>query len=133
MTPVYSCAIVGFGGFLGSISRWLAGKAVSHLLPGIFPTGTLAVNISGCFLIGVISYIAANLKFAEADTLRLFLGVGFLGAFTTFSAFEYETMAMVDSGRSYIAAIYVSSSVILGYAAVRLGLTTGRVLLKTIA
>jgi fluoride exporter len=86
--------LVGAGGFVGSIARYLLGGVVQDLTRGTFPYGTLAVNILGCFLIGGLSELA-DARAVLSPERRAFIIVGVLGGFTTFSAFGNETMSLL--------------------------------------
>ncbi|HWO87530.1 MAG TPA: fluoride efflux transporter CrcB [Gemmatimonadales bacterium] len=99
--------LVGAGGFLGSVLRyWLSG-VVQNAAPGSsFPLGTLAVNVSGCLLIGVLAELAESRGFLGPDT-RALLFVGVLGGFTTFSAFANETVGALRDGAHGTAALNV--------------------------
>ena len=101
---------VAFGGAIGAVLRYLTGLALA------FPFGTLAVNILGSFLIGVL-WVAL----ADRGQWSPLLITGILGGFTTFSAFSLDTLRLVDSGRAPMAAVYVLASVILSLGAVALG------------
>ena len=113
--------LIGVGGFVGAIARfWLSGR-VQDLSGSIgFPYGTLVVNLAGCFLLGVLSYLvdARGLFSPEARSLLI---VGLLGAFTTFSTFSSESLNLLMSGETLRAMINVSSSVLLGIFAVWIG------------
>ena len=113
--------LIGVGGFVGAIARfWLSGR-VQDLSGSIgFPYGTLVVNLAGCFLLGVLSYLvdARGLFSPEARSLLI---VGLLGAFTTFSTFSSESLNLLMSGETLRAMINVSSSVLLGILAVWIG------------
>ena len=113
--------LIGVGGFVGAIARfWLSGR-VQDLSGSIgFPYGTLVVNLAGCFLLGVLSYLvdARGLFSPEARSLLI---VGLLGAFTTFSTFSSESLNLLMSGETLRAMINVSSSVLLGILAVWVG------------
>ena len=112
---------VGFGGFLGSIGRYLLSEYVQHLLRNTgFPYGTLAVNLIGCLFIGFLSQWAATRGFLSPDA-RLFVFVGLLGGFTTFSTFGNETMNLWQAGASAAACANVVVHVILGLGAAWLG------------
>lgn len=112
--------LIGFGGFIGSIARFLVSKLnVSWHVMSI-PMGTLVVNITGSLLIGFLAGIAAKSDVLSAD-LRLFLMVGVCGGFTTFSSFTNENMMLIQNGQTLTALIYISASVILGLVAVFLG------------
>lgn len=120
--------LVGLGGFAGAIARFEVGRLapLGHLP---FPFATFIINVSGSFLLGLLgAMIAARVTGAEA--MRLALGVGFLGAFTTFSTFEMETHGLLDSGAWLLATAYVVASVFVGLAAVRAGLLVSRLWLS---
>lgn len=118
--------LVGIGGFLGANARFLLARGVITLLPTRFPLGTLLINVSGSLLLGVLGSVLAARLPPGSDMLRLALGVGFLGAFTTFSTFELETHSLLQDGAWLSASAYVCLSVFLGLAAVRVGLMLGR-------
>ncbi|MGE3177333.1 MAG: CrcB family protein [Vicinamibacterales bacterium] len=127
MTGVLPYLLVGIGGFLGANARLVVGRAVAMALPtGTFPLATLVINVSGSFLLGVLGSVIAARVPPSTDLLRLALGVGFLGAYTTFSTFELETHGLLDDGAWLSAAAYVGFSVFLGLLAVRVGLVLGR-------
>ena len=114
------------GGAIGSLARYLAGTAIMSRFTGRFPLGTLIVNVTGCFLIGVIMTMLTQ-KTAPHPNWRLFLVVGILGGYTTFSSFEWETFAATRDGSPWIGLLNVMASVALGYLAVWLGaLCAGR-------
>jgi CrcB protein len=116
-----SVLLVGTGGFVGSIARYLASGLVHRVAPGFtFPWGTLAVNVAGCFLIGLVAGLAQTKQLLSSDT-RLFIMIGVLGGFTTFSTFGYETFALMRDGESVRAAANVLLQVFAGLAAVWVG------------
>lgn len=112
--------IIGFGGFIGSILRFLVSKLnVSwHFLS--IPMGTFTVNIVGSLVIGFLVGLAAKTDLLNTD-FRLFLMVGVCGGFTTFSSFANENMMLIQNGQIMTALIYISASILLGLAAVFLG------------
>ena len=113
--------LVGLGGLIGSIGRYKLGGAILHeTTTWRFPLSTFAVNVIGCFVIGVLAALAEHRDFFSADT-RLFLFTGVLGGFTTFSAFGYEGVFLIRRGEFGIAALYAIASVLCGLAAVWLG------------
>jgi len=115
--------LIGAGGFIGSVLRYLLGGAAQALSQSIaFPYGTLAVNILGCFFIGFLSELADVRALIGAET-RAFLIVGVLGGFTTFSAFGNETMNLIRGGEAALALMNVGAQVLLGLGAVWLGYT----------
>lgn len=114
--------IIGAGGFLGSIARYLSQQGISKFLPIIFPYGTLAINIVGCFLIGVI-YALADRTSTLTPEWRFFLATGFCGGFTTFSTFSYEAYNLMREGQYTFLSLYISMSVIIGVFATFLAIT----------
>ncbi len=92
-----------------------------------FPFGTFVINVSGCFLIGLFMYLLTER--AAIDISWLYIGViGFIGAYTTFSTFEYETLRAVQDGQLAMALLYVASSIVVGLVSVWAGLTLGKVI-----
>src|SRR5262249_41541852 len=98
MSMLIPYLLVGVGGFVGAIARLLVARWVGALVETRFPLGTFIINISGSFLLGVLGTLVAEKVFPNSDAVRLALGVGFLGAYTTFSTFEYETHALFEDG-----------------------------------
>ena len=117
--------LIVLGGGAGSLARYLTGMAVTARLGPRFPWGTLAVNVTGSFLIGLIMTVLTERVVVSANW-RFALVVGFLGGYTTFSSFEWETFATVREGGFWIGAMNVAGSVTLGYAAVWLGAALAR-------
>jgi CrcB protein len=113
--------LVAVGGALGSVVRFQIGAWAARWWPN-FPAGTLLVNLCGCFLIGLVSALALK-RGAVSDEARLLLVTGFLGGFTTFSAFGLETVALLGRGKYLWAGLNVLASVVGGLAAVWLGTT----------
>lgn len=113
--------LVGAGGFIGSILRYLISGYVQQLTPSAaFPYGTLAVNLAGCLVIGFLSQLAEARSVFAAET-RVFIFIGVLGGFTTFSAFGNETMNLFREGENLPAFFNLGAHIILGLAAVWLG------------
>lgn len=104
--------IVGLGGLLGAVARYYLGMLVSKLWPVNFPLGTFLINLLGSFLLGMLTGL--SVKGLIPETLRLSAGVGFVGAFTTFSTFGYETVVLTESGQHLKAWLYILASVFCG-------------------
>lgn len=117
---------VGVGGFLGSVGRFVVAGFFNRLSPALaFPIGTLAVNILGCFLIGLLYALAESRNILGTDT-RIFLFIGVLGGFTTYSTFGFESLALLKDGAMLKASANIIIHVVVGLAAVWLGDTLGR-------
>ncbi len=117
---------VGLGGFLGSVGRFVISGFFNRLSPALaFPIGTLAVNILGCFLIGLLHGLAESRSMLGTDT-RIFLFIGVLGGFTTYSTFGFESLALLKDGAMLKASANIILHVFVGLAAVWLGDTLGR-------
>lgn len=112
--------LILIGGGAGSLVRYLAGTAIMTRFAPRFPLGTLAINITGSFLIGLIMTLFTE-RFQPHEYWRLALVVGFLGGYTTFSSFEWETYSAVRDGSLWIGLSNVLGSVLLGYLAVWVG------------
>lgn len=117
--------IVGTGGFLGAIARYAVGVWCETFWRRDFPLATFLVNISGCFILGLFLTIAAE-RLPIDPRWRLFAATGFVGAYTTFSTFEYETQRLTSTGAFGWAIVNVLTSVIAGFVAVKLGVVLGR-------
>jgi len=115
---------VGAGGFLGSVLRYLILGWLSQLGP-TFPWATLVVNVSGCFVLGLVAGLTEE-RWVISPEIKSFVIFGLLGAFTTFSTFSYETMALLREGQMPGAAVNIALSVLLGLFAVWLGSILGR-------
>jgi len=118
---------VGVAGFFGAIARYALGGFISERVGGAFPWETFVINVSGCFALGFIFTLLTE-RFLPHPTLRIALTVGFLGAYTTFSTFAFETMRLAEDGAVLFAALNVFASVGAGLLAVYAGTWAGRTL-----
>ena len=114
----YFVVLAGAG--LGGLSRYVAGTWIMTKYGGRFPLGTFLVNISGSLLIGVLMTLLTE-RLQPHPNWRLFLVVGILGGYTTFSSFEYELYQAVRDGARWMGMLYLTGSVVLGYFGVWLG------------
>lgn len=113
--------IVGLGGFLGTVGRYLLNNLIyKYLSAPLFPYGTLTINILGCFVIGWVASLAES-RIALTPETRLFVQIGILGGFTTFSTFGYETFTLIRDGEFLLGTTNVLVQVIVGLFAVWLG------------
>lgn len=116
--------LIGTGGFVGSVLRYLMTKYLSVLLPTSFPIGTFAVNLLGCFLIGVV--MGLSFESLISTRMRLMLATGFCGGFTTFSTYSLEIIELGQKGEADIGILYLFASIILGLLCIWIGLATTR-------
>lgn len=119
--------IVGAGGFLGSIGRYLISKLNFYWDFHSIPIGTLIVNILGSLIIGFLTGLADKSEVLLLE-MRLFLMVGFVGGFTTFSSFSSENLILFQNGQFLTVLAYTSASVFLGFLAVYSGYTLSQLL-----
>ena len=105
--------IIGLGGAVGSIGRYLVQIAVGRYITVTFPLGTLIVNITGCFLIGLLYGLAERHAWMTMEW-RLFLITGICGGYTTFSSYSYESISLLRDGSYSYFFLYIASSVVLG-------------------
>ncbi|MBB2751181.1 UNVERIFIED_ORG: CrcB protein [Rhizobium aethiopicum] len=117
--------LVAVGGAIGSLLRYYVSQWSLRLMGPAFPWGTLAVNIVGCFVIGVFAELIAR-RFNASVELRLLLITGFLGGFTTFSAFSLDAISLFERGEAVAGGVYIVASVGLSMAAVMAGLAVMR-------
>ena len=117
--------LIVIGGGTGSLVRYLAGTAIMSRIGGKFPLGTMVINVSGSFLIGLLMTLLTE-RFKLDPGWRLLLVVGFLGGYTTFSSFEWETYSAVRDGGLWAGMLNVVLSIMLGYGAVWLGSSLAR-------
>ncbi|KPP88106.1 MAG: fluoride efflux transporter CrcB [Erythrobacter sp.] len=128
-TPLLASLLVMAGGAIGALARYQLGRAVVQALGPVqvaaFPWATLAANVIGCGLMGLLFGWLARLG-GSGETLRLLLGVGLLGGFTTFSAFGLEMLQLIERGATGVALVYAGFSIAAGLAALWLGLAIMR-------
>jgi CrcB protein len=120
-------ALLAAAGALGTLARYGLGGVVQRILGGGFPWGTLCVNLMGCLLFGLVWPLAEEQVRISPESRRIIL-IGFMGAFTTFSTFAFETGQMVRDSEWMMAAANVAASNVLGIAALMLGMALGRML-----
>jgi CrcB protein len=114
----YLVVLAGAG--LGGLARYVAGSWIMLKYGGRFPLGTLIINVTGSFLIGVLMTLLTE-RLNPHPNWRLFLVVGVLGGYTTFSSFEYEIYQSVRDGARWMGLLYLTGSVVLGYMGVWMG------------
>ncbi|MDQ6663216.1 MAG: fluoride efflux transporter CrcB [Acidobacteriota bacterium] len=121
--------VILLGGAAGALSRYLAASAIVNRFGGRFPLGTFLVNVSGCFAIGAVMTLL-NARSDLHPNWRLLIVVGFLGGYTTFSSFAFETFMAEREGMHWIGLLNVIGSVVAGYLAVWLGVFLAGTVLK---
>jgi CrcB protein len=121
--------VVGTGGFAGAIARYVISGLTHRILDGRFPYGTLAVNIIGCFVIGLVMYLVQE-RGLFPPNVRLFVTIGLVGAFTTYSTFAYESVEMLLDQRYLAAITNVLAHLIIGIGAVWVAMLLGQVITK---
>lgn len=119
--------LVFLGGGLGATARYWMSAAVYRWLPTDFPYGNLVVNILGCFLIGLLMATSEE-RFLIQPSLRVFLAIGILGGFTTFSSFSYETVSLLRDRELFLASVNVLSTVLGCLSATVVGIVAGKLL-----
>ena len=119
--------LVALGGALGSVARYGVGALAAHLLGPSFPWGTLLVNLTGSFLIALVMHLALT-GTAVSPEMRIFLTTGILGGFTTYSSFNYETLALLNQRAYWLAGLNLGATVLGCLVAGVLGLGAGRAL-----
>ena len=116
--------VVGLGGFIGANARYILGTWIGNKWGAAFPYGTFVINVTGCFILGLFATL--TLRFAWNDAWRLLIAIGFVGAYTTFSTFEYETLQLVVDGSWPRALVNLLASVVLGFGAAYIGVVVAR-------
>jgi len=118
--------LVGTGSFIGGIARLILARWVGAMVDARFPLGTFLINVGGSFVLGLIGGLLGDRAIPHGDAIRLALGVGFCGGFTTFSTFEYETHALFEDGVWLPAVTNMFLSLFLGLLAVRFGIVAAK-------
>jgi len=117
--------MVGVGGCLGSILRFWLGSYIGNKMGSRFPYGTFVINITGSFLVGLV-FALLTVKTQWSPNWRYLIPIGFIGGYTTFSSFEYETLRTMQGGQIGLGLLYVAASVVVGFVAVWGGMIAGR-------
>jgi CrcB protein len=121
---VLGVLLVGIGGFIGSIARYLVGGWFAARFGSAFPYGTFVINVTGSFVIGFFLAFAQD-RVSLSPYWRLFFAVGFVGGYTTFSTFEYESISLLQNGEMLLGAIYMIGSMVIGAIAAIGGIALG--------
>jgi CrcB protein len=122
MFSIQHLGLVLIGGGIGSICRYVATTLIGSIGGTVFPFGTLFVNLLGSFLMGFLMFFFLDEHFTLPETLRLFLAVGFLGGFTTFSSFSMESLLLLRGDSFFYAFANLAGNMLLGLLAVWLGM-----------
>jgi fluoride exporter len=117
--------IIAVGGAIGSMLRYWVGAYVSGRMGARFPYGTFVINVTACFLIGLVMTVLAE-KTNWSPNWRYLIPIGFLGGYSTFSSFEYETFRVFQNNELLVAGLNITLSVGIGFLAVWLGVITGK-------
>lgn len=120
---------IAFASAVGGVSRYLLGGLIQRLSGGTFPMGTLLINITGSFLLGLIYRYSAD-SAAIAPEVRAMLTIGFCGGYTTFSSFSYESIRLIEDGQAGRAFVYVALSILLCLGGTAMGIVAGRELVS---
>lgn len=133
MRLLFQIGLVALGSACGGLLRWGVGTGAARLLGTALPYGTFIINVSGSLFLGwFLTVLADHMILSEhpwlrPDDLRLMIAVGFTGAYTTFSTFEWEAHGLLRDGETSAGTLYLVASVVLGLLAVRWGVTLARI------
>src|SRR2546423_9072801 len=128
-TIVTPYLIVGLGGFVGANARYVVGQWAAQKWGATLPYGTFIINVTGSFILGLFATLTLSLGWNP--NWRLLIAIGFVGAYTTFSTFEYETLQLIVNGARYREAmVNLAGSVVVGFAAAWVGVIAGRLILR---
>lgn len=117
--------LIGAGGFLGAISRYLMTQGAMTVFGNKIPYGTMIVNVLGSFIMGMV-FVFAMEKTYISEQMRFFIAVGFLGAFTTYSTFSLESISLLGKGTYGLAAVYIFGNLLLSIGAALAGIIVAR-------
>jgi CrcB protein len=124
MNTLVQYLAVGVAGFFGAVARLLVARVCGRVFDTSFPVGTLVINISGSLLLGwLVTFLPGRVSVTTRDALA----IGFVGAYTTFSTFMFESNALVERGAAIMAMVNLLGSLVLGLIAVRMGIALGSV------
>ncbi len=118
--------LVGIGGFIGSVTRYLTASYLTKVFPSAFPYGTFAVNIIGCLIVGIVYGLSERFSWFTPEW-RLFLATGLCGGYTTFSSFAYENIQLLQNGNYLAFTLYSATSFILCLVSSFIGLTLTKI------
>ena len=121
---------VAIGAAIGGVARYVVGQIFAQRFGPGFPYGTLFINVTGSFLIGVVAELATSRAFGMTPLIRVFAATGLLGGYTTFSAFSLDALVLVSDGAALLAALYAAGSVALGVIAAYAGLVLARITIR---
>ncbi len=111
---------IGLAGFLGAISRYTVGRVCDRFFGKEFPVGTLVINVTACLLLGWFLAVSRE-RIVVSETVRLAIAVGFIGTYSTFSTFAYESNRLLENGSGIAATVNMFGSLFAGLLAVRVG------------
>ncbi len=123
------CA-VAIGAAIGGVARYVIGQVFAQRFGPGFPYGTLFINVTGSFLIGVVAELATSRAFGVTPLVRVFAATGILGGYTTFSTFSLDSLVLVSDGAALLGALYAAGSVALGLVAAYAGLVLARLTIR---
>jgi CrcB protein len=125
LSAIALTGFIGLAGSMGAIVRYMLGRFVAERISSSFPLGTMLINISGAFLIGLI-FVTAS-RHLISSSVQAVLATGFLGGYTTFSTMSWEGVQLIRGGSQWTSVLYLGGTVALGLLAVVLGFGLGRV------
>ncbi len=126
LSSIAFTGLIGLAGAMGALMRYVLGRFVAERISSSFPLGTMLINVSGAFLIGLI-FVTASLHLISSS-VQVVLATGFLGGYTTFSTMSWEGVQLIRGGNRWTSVLYLGGTVALGLLAVVLGFGLGRVI-----